>query len=188
VYNADGSASDSPLPLALGHIVSTNHLLYHLLITVGLFGLIASFHGIILAAGRATFEFGRVKFAPSFLGKIHPRFHTPANALLVNMLIGFIALLTNKTAEIITISVFGALTLYIISMIALIQLRRKEPALSRPFKVPFYPAFPLIALIIASISFVALTIYNLKLSLIYLLIMGGSYILFKLLYEPNKHS
>jgi ethanolamine permease len=73
-------------------------------------------------------------------------------------------------------------------MIALIQLRIKEPALSRPFKVPFYPAFPLIALVIASVSFVALTIYNLKLSLIYLLIMGGSYILFKLLYEPNRHS
>ena len=188
VYNADGSASDSPLPLALGQIVSTNHLLFHLLITIGLFGLVASFHGIILAAGRSTFEFGRVKFAPSFLGKIHPRFHTPANALLVNMLIGFVALFTKKTAEIITISVFGALTLYIVSMISLIQLRRKEPTLSRPFKVPFYPAFPLMALIIASFSFVALTIYNLKLSLIYLLIMGGSYILFKLLYEPNRHS
>jgi ethanolamine permease len=190
VYNKDGSPSDSPLPLALGQIVSTDHLLFHLLITVGLFGLIASFHGIILAAGRATFEFGRVKFAPAFLGKIHRRFQTPANALLINMAIGFVALLTNKTAEIITISVFGAITLYIISMIALIQLRRKEPSLARPFKVPFYPAFPIVALIIASISFVALTIYNLKLSLIYLLIMGGCFIVFKLLKtnQPNSQS
>jgi ethanolamine permease len=187
VYNKDGSTSDSPLPLALGQIMGSNHVMFHLLITIGLFGLVASFHGIILAAGRATFEFGRVNFAPPFLGKINKRFQTPANALLLNMVIGFIALLTNKTAEIITISVFGALTLYIVSMIALIRLRKKEPLLARPFKVPFYPAFPLIALVIASISFIALTVYNLKLSLIYLLIMGGCYLLFKLL-RPKYES
>src|SRR5687768_5648672 len=111
VYKTDGSVSDSPLPLALAHITGSNNFLYHLLITVGLFGLIASFHGIILAAGRSSFEFGRVKFAPSFLGKIHPKFQTPSNALLINMAIGIIALLTGKTSEIITISVFGALTL-----------------------------------------------------------------------------
>ena len=57
-------ASDSPLPLALGKVVGENSFLYDLLITIGLFGLIASFHGIILAAGRATFEFGRVGYAP----------------------------------------------------------------------------------------------------------------------------
>jgi ethanolamine permease len=105
-----------------------------------------------LAAGRASFELGRVKFAPAFIGKIHPRFQTPSNALLLNMLIGIVALLTGKTAEIITISVFGALTLYIISMIALLRLRKKEPGLHRPFKVPFYPASPIIALIIAAVS------------------------------------
>ena len=181
VYNKDGSPSDSPLPLALEHIVSTDNILFHLLITIGIFGLVASFHGIILAAGRSTFEFGRVKFAPAVLGKIHSRFQTPANALVFNMLVGIVALLTRKTAEIITISVFGALTLYIVSMISLIQLRKKEPALDRPFKVPLYPAFPVIALVIASLSFVAMTIYNLNLALIYFLIIGGSYLLFKLL-------
>src|SRR5690606_9725728 len=67
VYKADGTTSDSPLPLALGVILGENHVFYHLLITVGLFGLIASFHGIILVAGRSTFEFGRVRYAPAIL-------------------------------------------------------------------------------------------------------------------------
>src|SRR5688572_26474423 len=141
VYKPDGTVSDSPLPLALGRIVGESHLLYHLLIAVGLFGLVASFHGIILAAGRASFEFGRMKLAPAFLGKIHPKFRTPSNALLINMGIGIVALLTGKTAEIIIISVFGALTLYIISMISLLKLRKTEPELERPFKVPAYPYF-----------------------------------------------
>ena len=149
-------------------------------ISIGLFGLVASFHGIILAAGRASFEFGRVKMAPAFLGKIHPRFQTPSNALLVNMLIGIIALFTGKTSEIITISVFGALTLYIISMISLLQLRKKEPDLNRPFKVPFYPFFPVIALIIAIFSFVAMVIYNLRLGVIYILLISISYTAFKI--------
>ena len=84
--------SDSPLPLALGHIVDNNNILVSFTDNIGLFGLVASFHGIILAAGRSSFEFGRVKFAPAFLGKVHPRFQTPRNALLVNMVIGIIAL------------------------------------------------------------------------------------------------
>ena len=180
VYKSDGSTSDSPLPLALGQIVGNNNLLYHLLITVGLFGLVASFHGIILAAGRSSFEFGRVRFAPAFLGKIHTRFKTPSNALLINMVIGIIALLTGKTAEIITISVFGALTLYIISMIALLQLRKKEPNLERPFKVPMYPFFPVVALVIAAISLVAMMIYSWQPGIIYFILMIVCYVFFKL--------
>jgi len=185
VYKPDGSTSDSPLPLALSKIVGGNNILYHLLITIGLFGLIASFHGIILAAGRSSFEFGRVKMAPSFLGKIHSRFQTPANALLMNMIIGVIALFTGKTAEIITISVFGALTLYIVSMIALLKLRKKEPGLQRPFKVPMYPVFPVVALTIAVASLVAMTIYNLKLALVYFLLMGLCFVAFKIFQEKQ---
>lgn len=180
VYRQDGSSSDSPLPLALSYVVGSSNVLYHLLITIGLFGLIASFHGIILAAGRSVFEFGRVKFAPAFIGKIHRKFKTPANALLVNMGIGIFALFTGKTSEIITISVFGALTLYIISMIALLQLRKNEKDMVRPFKVPFYPFFPLAALIIAIISIIAMTIFNVELAAIYFLIMGISYVAFKI--------
>lgn len=186
VYKADHTTSDSPLPLAMAQIVGNNNLLYHMLITVGLFGLVASFHGIILAAGRSSFEFGRVKFAPAFLGRINPRFRTPSNALLVNMGIGIIALLTGKTSEIIILSVFGALTLYIFSMIALLKLRKKEPQLHRPFKAPMYPVFPLIALIIALISFIAMTVYNLKLAMIYFLLMGICYGGFKL-FKRDDH-
>lgn len=180
VYKADGSTSDSPLPLALAYIVGQNNVFYHLLITVGLFGLIASFHGIILVAGRSTFEFGRVRFAPACLGKVNPRFQTPANALLINMVIGILALLTGKTGEIITMSVFGALTLYIISMISLLRLRKKEPDLHRPFRVPLFPFFPCAALTIASVSLTAMVIYNIRLAGIYCLLVAASFGIFKL--------
>lgn len=183
VYKADGTASDSPLPLALFQIVQGNNFLYHLLITIGLMGLVASFHGIILAAGRSSYEFGKVGYAPAMLGKIHPRFKTPAFALLANMSLGIIALLTGKTAEIITLSVFGALTLYIISMIAILKLRKKEPHLERPFKVPLYPASPIVALAIAGVSFIAMMVYNFQLGLIYIGLLLICFIFFKLFYK-----
>lgn len=178
VYKADGSISDSPLPLAMSHVVSPDHLLYKILIGVGLFGLVASFHGLILASGRATFEFGRVGFAPRFLGKVSNRFQTPASALLVNMAFGIAALLAGKTAEIITFSVLGALTLYIISMLAILVLRHTEPELVRPFLVPFFPTTPIIALVIATLSLVAMVYYNQMLSVAYFGILIGSYGLF----------
>jgi ethanolamine permease len=179
VYKADGTTSDSPLPLALGFIVGNDNVLYHLLITIGLFGLVASFHGLILAAGRSTFEFGRVGFAPVFLGKLNPRFRTPANALIVNMLIGIAALLTGGTAYIITIAVFGAITLYIIAMISLFKLRKSEPHLIRPFKVPGFPIVPAIALVIAIISLIAITYYNFLLALFFAGMLLISYGIFK---------
>jgi ethanolamine permease len=175
-----GETSDSPLPLALSMITGDNHLMYHLLITVGLFGLVASFHGLVLAAGRSTYEMGRVKSIPAILGKISPKFQTPANALVGNMVIGIIALLSGKTAEIIIISVFGALTLYIISMISLMVLRKNKPEMERPFKTPIYPLFPIIALIISCVSFIAMLIYNLKLGLIYLGIVLSIFLLYKI--------
>ena len=168
--------SDSPLPLALAKVVHEGHFLYKLLIGIGLLGLIASFHGIILAAGRTTFEFGRVGYAPTAISKIHQKFKTPTNALLLNMGIGILALFTGKTGEIITIACFGALNLYIISMISFFALRRKEPELERPFKVPFYPAFPIIALVISVVALIAMTIYNVRLAIIFYGIIAISYI------------
>jgi ethanolamine permease len=180
---AGADPSDSPLPLAMAHSVGQDHLLYKVVAFIGLFGLVASFHGIILAAGRATFEFGRVGFAPRQLGKVHQRFQTPANALLANMVIGIVALLTGKTGEIITIACFGALSLYIISMISLLVLRNNEPDLERPFRVPFYPVSPMVALVIASIAFVAITVYNPFLALIYFGILALTFIWFKITYR-----
>ena len=188
VYPFPGAPpSDSPLPLALAQVTGSSNWLYHLLITIGLMGLVASFHGIILAAGRATFEFGRVNYIPSSFGKVNARFKTPANALLINMVIGIFALLTGKTGEIITIACFGALSLYVISMITVIVLRKKEPGMDRPFRVPFYPWFPVIALTIAFVSLIAMTTLYAKLALVYFGILALSYIWFSLTVKKSIH-
>ncbi len=187
VYPHPGAeASDSPLPLALAHIVGDNALMYHLLIFIGLFGLVASFHGIILASGRAVYEMGKEQFLPHGLGQISKKFHTPAIALIVNMVIGIIALLTGRTGEIITIAVFGALTLYIFSMLSILKMRKKEPDMERPFKVPFYPVTPIIALVIAIVAMVSVIYYNFSLALIYIAILAVAFVWFKIAQKRSK--
>lgn len=179
----DGETSDSPLPLAMGKVVGDQSLWFHMLLTIGLFGLIASFHGLILAAGRSTYEFGKAGFAPRILGNIHTKFHTPAYALIGNMMVGIIALFTNKTGDIITISVLGALTLYSIAMISLIKLRYDEPDGIRPFKVPGYPVTPIVALVLSILALILISYFNVRLAIIYISIMFLSYVAFLLFYK-----
>jgi ethanolamine permease len=81
--------------------------------------------------------------------------------------LGILALLTGRTAEIITVSVFGALTLYALAMFSLFRLRRDEPALPRPFRTPLYPVLPSVALALSLVCLAALAYANPTLALVY---------------------
>ncbi len=170
------TTSDSPLPLVMKHVVGDAHPLYTLLIGVGLSGLVASFHGIILVAGRATMELGRVGYAPRLLGSTHVSRKTPAAALVVNMIVGILALLSGKTAEIITISVLGAVTLYVVSMLAFFRLRQTHPDLPRPFRTPGYPIVPAVALVLAACALAALSYATPWLALVYAALLAVAFL------------
>jgi ethanolamine permease len=176
VYPSPGAApSDSPLPLALAHVVGgRSGAMFHLLVTIGLFGLVASFHGIVLAAGRAALELGRTGYAPAFLGRVDPRTGTPAIALVVNALIGVAAILSSRTGDLIVLSGFGAVTLYALSMLALFALRRRAPDLPRPFRAVAYPWFPATALVLALVSLGAMAWTNRGVALVYAGILVGA--------------
>jgi ethanolamine permease len=169
-------ASDSPLPLAIAHVVARDSAYFRILTGVGLVGLVASFHGILIAASRAIMELGRVKFLPAKLGEVHPRRLTPVTALLANMAVGLVALATGQTQQIILIAVFGALTMYVISAAALIQLRRTEPDLARPYRAPLYPVTPIVAIGLSLICLVAMTMGHPYLALLYAGLVAASWV------------
>lgn len=180
IVYSNGVLSDSPLPLAVQQIPGNSAFWFKFISAVGLFGLVASLNGLLLAAGRSTFEFSKAGFGPRVFGTLNPKFDTPVNSLAFNMLIGYAAIYSGKTGELITIAVFGALTIYIISMISLLRLRKTHPSMERPFRVPAYPLFPVIALVISSLSLIAVAVYNLKLAFLYLGLLITSLILYKL--------
>ena len=178
--------NDSPLPLAIGHAIGRDHVLFKVLTGVGLLGLIASFHGILIVASRALLAYGRVGYAPRVIGVVNAKTKTPIAALLVTMVIGFGALLTNRTGDIITLAVFGAITLYIVSTASLMKLRQTEPNLPRPYKTPFYPVVPIIALVVGVIVAGAMVWSNPGLALIYVGIIGGAYVVWLVLVPKDK--
>lgn len=154
------STSDSPLPLALTQVVTRDHPMSHLLIGIGGLGLIASLNGIILIAGRALFEMGRVGFLPSFLGMTSSRTRTPVAALIANFCLGAMSILLANTGHLITLAAMGAVTLYPLSMQTLINLRRTEPDLPRPFRTPCYPLFPRIAQVLSIAVLISMLLSN----------------------------
>ena len=158
---------NDPLPQAMKTVVGGASGWLHMLVWIGLFGLIASFHGIIMGYSRQIFALSRAGFLPRVLSRLHPRRQTPHWAIIAGGLVGIGAIYSDKwltfngqtlTSSIVTLSVFGALTMYLMSMASLFRLRLKAPDLERPFKAPFYPLFPAIALGLA-LAFLGTMIY-----------------------------
>jgi ethanolamine permease len=159
---------DYPLPEALALVLGRDNSLTKFFASIGLFGLVASFHGTIIGYSRQVFALARGGYLPSFLARLNGR-GAPHWALVAGAGVGVLALLTGTTAQVIILSVLGALVMYIVSLVSLFALRRREPELARPFAVPGYPLVPLLALALAVLSLGALVYYNLWLSGIFLL-------------------
>lgn len=172
------SSLDYPLPEAIGIVLGKSNGLTKVFASIGLFGLIASFHGTILASSRQVYAMARSRYLPGFLSAISHRFKTPHWAIMAGGVISFIALYTGTTAQIIIISVMGAVLMYMMSMISLFILRKKEADLERPFACPFYPYFPAIALALSAVCFIAIVYYNWLLSLIFLGGLAAAIVLF----------
>lgn len=174
------SDKDYPLPEAMAMAVGKDSGWVHMLVGIGLFGLIASFHGIIIGYSRQIFALARAGYLPGVLARIHPRFQTPHWALIAGGVVGIIGLYSGRTDELITMAAIGAVVMYIISMISLFVLRASAPAMERPYKVPFYPLFPAVALVLSVVSLLAMIYYNLVIAGIFLvlfLLALGYYVL-----------
>lgn len=178
------STIDYPLPAALGIVLGRDSSWTQLFASLGLFGLIASFHGTIIGYSRQIFALARSGYLPSFLGQVNSRFQTPHWALLTGGVIGCVALSLGTTDQVIIIAALGAVVMYIISMAALFALRKKEPDLERPFVVPAYPYFPAVALILSVICLMAIVYYNVILSLWF---FGGLVIVTAIFIASGKH-
>jgi ethanolamine permease len=169
-------------------VVGNNSTWMHMLVWIGLFGLVASFHGIILGYSRQFFALARAGYLPRSLAKLS-RFQTPHRAILAGGVIGIAAIYSDGlvnlqgmtlTAAMITMSVFGAIVMYIISMLSLFKLRKTEPNLERSFRAPGYPIVPGIALFLAVVCLVAMAWFNPLIGCVFLGFMAAGYLYFQL--------
>ena len=180
---------NDPLPQAMKAVVGEQSGWLHMLVWIGLFGLVASFHGIIMGYSRQIFALARAGYLPATFAALSPRFNTPHRALVAGGVIGVAAIFSDEwvqfggqtlTANIVTMSVLGAIVMYLISMAALFKLRRSEPQLERTYRAPFYPVFPAIALLLGLVCLSAMIWFNGKLALLFLVLMALAYGYFRL--------
>jgi ethanolamine permease len=156
---------NDPLPEAMKAVVGTASGWLHMLVWIGLFGLVASLHGIILGYSRQIFAMARAGYLPGGLGHLHPRRATPDRAMLAGGAVGLGAIAIDAawpsavglTATLVTLSALGALTLYVVSAASWFRLRRSEPELERPFRTPLAPGLPILALILG-LSFLVVSV------------------------------
>ena len=175
---------NDPLPQAMRIVVGARSGWLRLLVWVGLLGLIASFHGIIMGYSRQIFALARAGYLPRCLGRIHQRWRTPYVAVLGGGAVGVAAIYSDRvitiagqplTASIVTLSALGAIVMYIVSLAGVFRLRRREPHLNRPFRTPLFPIFPSVALLLAVVSLVSIVYYNPQLAVIFVALgaLGG---------------
>ncbi|MEY8772389.1 ethanolamine permease [Erwinia sp. ACCC 02193] len=174
---------NDPLPQAMKMIVGEHSNWMHMLVWIGLFGLVASFHGIILGYSRQFFALSRAGYLPAGLAKLS-RFQTPHRAIIAGGVIGIAAIFSDGwinlqgmtlTAAMITMAVFGAIVMYLMSMLSLFRLRRSAPDLERSFRAPGYPVVPGIALLLALVCLVAMLWFNPVIGGLFALLMSAGY-------------
>src|SRR5262249_33109515 len=116
---------------------------------IAVFGLIASYHGILFGTSRQAFSLGRAGYLPAALGTVHAARRTPVAALLASRLLTARVVVGSgggkeavQTA--VLVSTFTALVWYVLAVGCLFVLRRREPQLFGKYQTPVYPVLPMV--------------------------------------------
>ena len=100
----------------------------------------------LLSVPRIYYAMARDGLFFSGVARVHPRYRTPAVAILAQGVWASVLALSGTYREIITYTAFPNYLFLSLGVVALMVLRVREPALERPFRVPLYPLTPLLFL------------------------------------------
>jgi len=112
-------------------------LIGKLVVVAGIAGILTSWNAFLVGGSRAIYALAHGGMLPRFLGRLHPRFNTPANAVvLVGLLAVFAPLFGRRTLVwLVDAGGLGIVVAYAMVALSFIVLRRKEPEMPRPYRV-----------------------------------------------------
>jgi basic amino acid/polyamine antiporter, APA family len=113
-----------------------------LAVTVSILGFIAV---ALMAQSRIAFAMARDGLLVSAVGRVHPRFGTPYLAILImgSWAVLLLLITRGRMGGLLTANVFPSWIFQGLAAASVIVLRRREPALTRPYRVVGYPVVPL---------------------------------------------
>ncbi|EOQ90222.1 ethanolamine permease [Leptospira yanagawae serovar Saopaulo str. Sao Paulo = ATCC 700523] len=159
------SGLEYPLSFVLHKLYGEGSIWPILFTFIGLFGLVASLFGIILGNSRLLYAMSKSGYLPLYLSKLSHKSFVPQNAVLTGGTLGIFCMVFLDTAELISISALGACGMYVFSLVSYLALHKKEPNLNRPYKAPFYPYLPILAIVIGLVAFGSVAYAEPKLTL-----------------------
>jgi APA family basic amino acid/polyamine antiporter len=107
--------------------------------------ILGAMNALILAGPRAYYQMAKDGLFLERVSRVHPRWQTPVEALLFQGLwSAFLVLVIGGFSQLFTYVIFGGWIFYALAVLSVIALRRREPEMTRPYRVPGYPVVPLL--------------------------------------------
>ncbi|MBR0596297.1 APC family permease [Sinanaerobacter chloroacetimidivorans] len=131
-------------------------------ITVGIMiSVFGALNGFLMTAARVPQAMGERKQLPfaAFLGSVHPKFQTPANALIFESVLAVIYIFSGTFNTLTDLLVFVLWIFFTMGIAGVFLLRRKIPPQKGRYRVPLYPVTPVIGAI-GGIYILASTIFS----------------------------
>jgi len=129
------------------------------LVTVAvLISMFSAANGLTLTAPRVYYAMAKDRIFFSKFAEVHPKYHTPATAVIFGSLWSIVLASTGTFEQLLTYVVFAGWIFYALGALALFVYRRKQPDLPRPYRVPGYPWTPIL-FVAAATALVLNTVY-----------------------------
>ena len=117
-------------------------------------------NGMSLAGARVYYAMSQDGLFFKSVGKLHPRYKTPAAGLLVQAAWTTVLCVSGSYSQLLDYIIFAALFFYMLTILGLFVLRFKRPDAVRPYKALGYPVLP--ALYIALASWICIVLLRYK--------------------------
>ncbi|MGQ0765074.1 MAG: APC family permease [Gemmatimonadota bacterium] len=106
--------------------------------------MVSAAHATVITAPRVFYNMAADGLSVPAMATVHPRFGTPAVAILASCAWAAVLALTGTFEQLLTWVVFVGWIFYALGAAAVIALRYKRPDAERPFRVPLYPLTPIL--------------------------------------------
>ncbi|HUO17320.1 MAG TPA: amino acid permease [Verrucomicrobiae bacterium] len=101
----------------------------------------------ILSGARVDYAMARDGVFFRFASHIHPRFRTPMNALSLQCVLAMVLALTGTFEDLTSLVMFANWMFYAMAVVSMMQMRRTQPMLNRPYRTWGYPFTPVLFVI-----------------------------------------
>ena len=114
--------------------------------------MLVALNGTIMSGARVPFAMARDGYFFRAMAEVHPRFHTPSIALIVQLGLSIVLLLfAGNFRQLFSLAIFAEWLFYMISASTVFALRKQEPNAPRPYRTWGYPLVPAMFVMAAAV-------------------------------------